>query len=107
MGHGRDPKRQNFETREEKNLMPPPLKMGSGSLEDIMMGAGRGGGGGASSSASGSASDVESVRFVGLRGSEVVVVPQSPTTVFMFCRSFFLFFSFSVLFIFYFLTSVM
>lgn len=62
-----------------------------------MMGAGRGGGGGASSSASGSASDVESVRFVGLRGSEVVVVPQSPTTVFMFCRSFF----FSFLFLFF------
>jgi hypothetical protein len=80
--------------------MPPPLKMASGSLEDITMGAA--GGVGASSSASGSASppreagrDVGSVRFVGLRGSEVVV-PESPTTGFMFCR-FFLFFSFFLL----------
>jgi hypothetical protein len=53
--------------------MPPPLKMASGSLEDIMMGTSGGGGGGGGATIS---------------YSRVHVVPL-----------FFLFFSFSVLFI--------
>lgn len=75
--------------------MPPPLKMASGSVEDIMIGgaSGHDGGRGGASLASGSASperDVGSVGFVTLLGSVVVVAAattESSTTVFVLCRA--------------------
>lgn len=76
--------------------MPPPLKMASGSVEDIMIAgaSGRDGGPGGASFACGSESPVfGSVGIVTLPGSVVVVVAESSTTVFMPYRALSLIFS--------------